>query len=77
MIFRLGERRQFRMSAITMRLGWLARAAFVFAQSRSVDCPASPSILNNGSLFFHTFPTAIRPSSIPSAPLTPHNHYGT
>jgi len=31
MVFRCGGKRLFRRSAITMRLGWLARAAFVFS----------------------------------------------
>jgi hypothetical protein len=39
MIFRPGERRQSESSAITMRPGWLAQAAFVFHPNPQ-DCPA-------------------------------------
>ena len=38
MIFRLGERRQSETSAITMRPGWLAQAAFVFWCLPSPSC---------------------------------------
>jgi len=50
MIFRPGERRQSETSAITMRPGWLAQAAFVF------DDHPSPEGAPRGFLFVPNLP---------------------
>src|SRR2546430_2701316 len=52
MIFRLGERRQSETSAITMRPGWLAQAAFVFLSLPSPirGYPILPRTLRKGGI---------------------------
>jgi hypothetical protein len=50
MLFRPGERRQSETSAITMRPGWLAQAAFVFAPSIPKGCPILPRTLRKGGI---------------------------
>jgi hypothetical protein len=61
-----------RTSTTTMRLGWLARAAFVFEGFPWYK--ERPDVSQQVILFFHIFPTAIRPCYLPLRHFHPHNH---